>query len=189
MWSPNPYYCWLLAFSLLLHADQVRTDMDKSQIIALYDQDQRQTIEYPGMRREVTPNVVRLVDTSDAGEGVIVWSRLDEATADAVIREQVRYFGAIQQDFEWKVYDYDRPHDLKEQLRAHGFSVEEVEAIMVLDLDEAPEALWQPVHHDVRRITHPEQLADVQAVVEQVWYEDYSWLVAYLGNLLLTQTD
>jgi hypothetical protein len=60
---------------------------------------------------------------------------------------------------------------------------------MVLDLDEAPEALWQPVHQDVRRITHPEQLADVQAVVEQVWYEDYSWLVAYLGNLLLTQTD
>jgi len=60
---------------------------------------------------------------------------------------------------------------------------------MVLDLDEAPEALWQPVHQDVRRITHQEQLADVQAVVEQVWYEDYSWLVAYLGNLLLTQTD
>jgi len=37
--------------------------MNKSQIIALYDQDQRKDVEYPDMRRELAPNVVRHIDT------------------------------------------------------------------------------------------------------------------------------
>jgi hypothetical protein len=39
--------------------------MNKSQIIALYDQDQRKDVEYPSMRGEITPDVIRHIDTSD----------------------------------------------------------------------------------------------------------------------------
>jgi hypothetical protein len=99
--------------------------MDRSQLVALYDQDQRIDVEYPGMRREATPTVVRLINTSGTGEGVIVYSQLTEASAEDAIREQVTYFASIVQGFEWKVYDYDRPPDLKERLVSHGFSVEE----------------------------------------------------------------
>jgi hypothetical protein len=158
--------------------------MNKSQMIALYDQDQRKDVEYPNMRREVTPNVVRHINTSGTGEGAIIYSQLNEATAEDAIREQVSYFESIGQDFEWKVYDYDRPSDLKERLGAYGFIVEEAEAIMVLDLEDAPQILRQPVLHKVQQIINPEKLANVQTIEQQVWDEDYSWVIHFLGGAL-----
>ena len=158
--------------------------MNRSQTIALYDQDQRKEIEYPDMRREVTPDVVRHVDTSDSREGLVSYSQLNEATAEAMIREQVSYFESLGQNFEWKLYDYDQPSDLKERLGSYGFIIEEAEAIMVLDLEDAPEFFWQPVLHHVQRIIDPEKLSDVLTVEQQVWEEDFSWLGNYLGGAL-----
>ena len=158
--------------------------MDRSHIIALYDQDQRINIDYPDMRREITAEVVRLIDSSNGREGAIIYSRLAAANADAVIREQIRFFEGIGQSFEWKVYDYDRPPDLKERLAARGFSVEEAEAIMVLDLEAAPEILQQPIRHTVQRLAQPEQLSEVLAVHQQVWDEDAAGLGHYLETAL-----
>ena len=141
-------------------------------------------IEYPDMRREVTPDLVRHVDTPDGREGLISYSRLDEGNAEETIREQVSYFESIGQNFEWKLYDYDQPSDLKERLAAYGFLVEEAEAIMVQDLEDAPPLFWQPVNHQVQRITNPEQVVDVLSVEQQVWEEDFSWLGKYLGENL-----
>lgn len=163
--------------------------MNKLQIINLYDQDQRKDVEYPEMRREVTPTVVRHIDTSGMGEGAVIYSRLDEANAEDAIRQQVAYFESLGQDFEWKVYDYDKPPDLKERLRSHGFIVEEAEAIMVLDLEAAPQALWQPVLQNVKRITDPERLSDVLTIQQQVWDEDFAWLNEYLGGALRKYPD
>jgi hypothetical protein len=163
--------------------------MDTSQLIALFEQDQRIDVEFPETRREVMPHVVRHVDVSGTGEGMITYSRLNEENADDVIREQVRYFEVLGQDFEWKLYDYDQPPDLKERLAAHGFTVEEEEAIMVLDLDLAPEVLWGAVRADVRRISDPEKLADVVAIERQVWDEDFSPLGEFLGESLRSYPD
>jgi hypothetical protein len=124
--------------------------MNKSQILALYDQDQRTDLEHPNTRREVTPNIVRHINASEAEEGFISYSQLNEANADDMIREQISYFESIGQDFEWKLYDYDQPSDLKERLKAHGFIVEEAEAIMVLDLEDAADILWQPIPSNVQ---------------------------------------
>jgi hypothetical protein len=157
--------------------------MNKS-MIALYDQDQRKDVEYPDMRREVTPNVVRHIDTSGSGEGIITYSQLNETNADETIREQVSYFENIGQDFEWKLYDYDQPPDLKEKLGSYGYAIEEAEAIMVLDLEGAPGILWQPVRQNVQRIIDPEKIADVLTIEGQVWNEDFSWLGEYLGGTL-----
>jgi GNAT superfamily N-acetyltransferase len=158
--------------------------VDKSQIIALYNQDQRKDVEYPDMRREVTPEVVRHVDISGIGEGAVIYSQLNEINVEEIIREQVDYFENIGQDFEWKVYDYDRPSDLKERLAANGFIVEEAEAIMVLDLEEAPEFLWQPVHQQVQQILNPEKISDVITIEQRVWDEDFSSLGQYLAETL-----
>jgi GNAT superfamily N-acetyltransferase len=165
--------------------------MDKDQIIALYTQDQRFDVEYPNMRREVVGEIVRLVHTEADGEGAVIYSRLDEAGVEAAIREQVAYFEGIGQDFEWKVYDYDTPPDLKERLATHGFELEDPDAIMVLDLEEAPETLFRPTGHTPKRIAHPEGIEDVMAVEEAVWGDDYSalgrslaWTLAHRPHLL-----
>ena len=158
--------------------------MNKTEILALFDQDQRIAVEYPDTRREVTPHVVRHIASSGGSEGAVIYSQLNESSAAALIEEQIDYFANIGQDFEWKVYDYDQPADLKERLAAQGFVVEEAEALVVLDLETAPETLWQPVRHQVQRITHLEQLVDVQFIEESVWNEVSSWVIDYLGGAL-----
>lgn len=158
--------------------------MNKSQIIALFDQDQRREVTYPGMRREVTPEVVRHIHVSGSGDGMIIFSQIDENNADEIIREQVTFFESIGQDFEWKVYSYDRPPDLKNRLESHGFVTEDSETLVVLDLEEAPVSLWEPIRPGIRRIHSVEKLKDVQCVEEQVWEEDFSWVEDYLGTAL-----
>jgi hypothetical protein len=163
--------------------------INKSQLIALYNQYERKQAVYPNMEREVTPEVVRHTASSASSEGMIIYSQLTEANADSVIRDQVNYFERIGQNFEWKVYDYDQPADLKERLAAVGFTVEAAEALMVLDMEDAPSVLWQPVRHELRRITDPAQLVDAQTIEEQVWNEDSSWVVDYLGHALRHSPD
>ena len=158
--------------------------MNKSQILALYEKDQRKDVEYPGSRRELTPGIVRHIDTTGHGEGAIIYSQLDGTNVDDAIREQVSYFEGVGQDFEWKVFDYDTPSDLKERLRSHGFTVDESEAIMVLDLADAPRILWQPVPPSVKRIMRPDEVSVVLAIEEQIWQEDLSGLGHYLRQAL-----
>lgn len=163
--------------------------MDRSQILALYDQDQRKDMEHPGLRREVTPHVVRHVSLSGVGGGLVSYSQLTAANAQDIIREQIRYFESIGQDFEWKLYDHDQPSDLIDRLRSQGFTVEGAEAIMVLDLHHTPDSLRRPVHHAVRRITDPAALVDVQTVRRQVWGEDTSGQGDYLAGALRQAPD
>lgn len=159
--------------------------MDRAQILALYDRDQRIEVSYPDTRREVVPGkalprLVRHVSTASDGEGTVIYSRLDEIDVEATIREQVAYFEGAGQNFEWKLYDHDTPPDLKERLAAHGFEIEDAEAIMVLDISQTPEVLLQPMAHSVKRITDPEGIDQVMAVEKAVWGEEDTGLAGYL---------
>ncbi len=154
--------------------------MNTTQILALYDEEQRRVIEYPSMRREATAHVVRHVDLVGT-EGVINYSSLDESNVENVIKEQIEYFKKLGHDFEWKHYAHDTPPDLQARLVAHGFEAEEPESIVALDLKNIPTELLQPVAHDVRRITDPQQISDVIAVQEEVWQTDKAWLADQLA--------
>lgn len=62
----------------------------------------------------------------------VLWSDLDEDTADAEIAAQVAYFsGRGCPEFEWKLYEHDGPADLADRLRAAGFVPEPPETLMV----------------------------------------------------------
>lgn len=160
------------------------------EILVLYDQEQRIEVEYPGVRREVTDLVVRHIDVAgQPGKGFVVYSRLTAENADRAIDEQIAYFESIGQSFEWKLYDHDQPEDLRERLIARGFEIEEPEAIMALDLNEAPELLLQPVMADIRRVSDPAQIADVISVQKQVWNRDFANLRARLESELAEQPD
>ncbi len=157
--------------------------MDIQDILALYDQQQRIDIEYPGMRKDVSPHLVRFVRPAP-GMSHIQYSCLDEANVEAVIQDQIGYVTQIGQPFSWKVYDHDTPADLRDRLAAHGFQPDELEGVMVLDLTEVPSSLLQPVEVDVRSITRREQLVDVIRIEDQVWSEDHSWIMQRLGDHL-----
>jgi len=89
-----------------------------------------------GSRAERVGPVVRWTAAGEPGWSGIAWSDLDPETADEVIADQVRFFRARGERFEWKLYSYDRPADLGERLRAAGFVPEDAESLMVAEVAE-----------------------------------------------------
>ncbi|HNX31392.1 MAG TPA: hypothetical protein PKM35_07280 [Holophaga sp.] len=157
--------------------------MDENELLACYDREQRIDLAERAMRREASPEVVRLVCQGE-GEGMVVYSKLDRGNADRVISEQISRFGAIGQDFEWKTYGHDAPPDLKSRLEAHGFIPEDPESLLVLEVDRAPEILLRPVSHDIRRIVDPARVELIGPIQEQVWGEaDPVYLAALKEDL------
>ncbi len=165
--------------------------MNHRDLLSLYDQDQRITIEYPEARKETLlaltphtqPMLVRFIRQAP-GMNMILYSRVDETRLDQVIAEQVAYFQPMRQPFEWIVYEHDFPPSLKARLEAHGFQCDEAEPLMALDLHRAPPALLVPVSHDVRSITQQDQLEDVVQVMQQVYGGDFGWIRQRLGSHL-----
>ena len=162
--------------------------MDNSEILALYDEDERRNISFPWARREVLPNLVRYV-ALERGDGFIRYSKLDDQTADAEIEAQIAYYKSLGQGFEWAVYDYDTPPDLLKRLEARGFEIEEEEALLILPLDEAPSILLAPITHDIRRITDPARIDDVEMVERAIWDWDFSVLSDRLRTDLRENPD
>lgn len=146
--------------------------MNAAELLALYDREERRDAQFVNSVREVTPHTVRFRPLPGMpGGGYVLYSDLDEANADAVIEAEIARFQQLGLRCEWKLYDHDRPADLKARLIRHGFVLEEPEALMILDLAEAPEALTRPVTHDVRRITDPALIPEIMTVQESVWSE------------------
>ena len=154
--------------------------MNPQAILALYDQQQRIEIEYPGIIKEVLPGIVRFTRPAPGGN-FILYSHLDANIVDAEIQNQIAYFSQFDQPLEWDVYDHDTPSDLLARLVAAGFQPDEPGALMALNLDESPPVLLEPVKADIRQITTTEQLDDVMRVEEQVWGRNFDWLKKRMG--------
>ncbi len=162
--------------------------MNHKQLLALYDLTLRVQIQIPDMEKEVFPHLVRFIRPAP-GSSLVTFSHLDPAEADAVIDAQVAYFRQRKLPFSWTVYDHDTPPYLKERLAARGLVVGEQEDVMVLDLRAAPATLLRPpagliqpgTGAELRVLTGPEHLADVQGVLEQVWGENFAWIHARMG--------
>ncbi|MCX4703386.1 GNAT family N-acetyltransferase [Streptomyces sp. NBC_01373] len=109
--------------------------MDHAAVLALYDRDMREGAQPDGSgaRIEKAGRVVRQVAAVHGWNGV-VWSDLDEASADAAIAEQVAHYSALGLDFEWKLYGHDLPMDLGPRLRAAGFTPEPEETLMIAEV-------------------------------------------------------
>lgn len=106
--------------------------MDHDEVLREFDRQMRREArpDGPGARVERAGGVVRQVAPAHGWNGVL-WSDLDDDTADAAIAEQVRYFGSLGLEFEWKFYAHDRPADLDRRLLAAGFTPEPAETLMI----------------------------------------------------------
>jgi GNAT superfamily N-acetyltransferase len=147
--------------------------MDTGQIISLYDAEMR--IDPPtdlGGTLRKQPGLIAFdaPDSSSRG-GWILYTHLDEASVDAAIKAQVDHYQHKNKPFEWKVFDHDKPANLKARLLEHDFEPEPPEALMVLDLANAPTELWQPPTHTIHRITHPDEVDCVVEVLEEVYQQ------------------
>jgi hypothetical protein len=162
--------------------------MDKNELLPLFTRQQRIEVTFPDFRREADGKIIRQASTSGE-EGFVLYSNLLEGEVEEAIAGQIAYFERLGQDFEWKVYDYDQPVDLKERLRAHGFEIGEPEAVMVLDLAEAPVVLVRTVPPEVRRVTRPEGVDELVTLEEEVWQEDFSGLGQRLRKDLRENPD
>ncbi|MET7687695.1 GNAT family N-acetyltransferase [Streptomyces sp. NPDC005483] len=109
--------------------------MDHVAVLALFDRDMREGAQPdgPGARVERVGGVVRQVAAEHGWNGV-VWSALDESSADKAIAEQITYYTGLGREFEWKLYGHDLPFDLGHRLRAAGFTPEPEETLMIAEV-------------------------------------------------------
>jgi hypothetical protein len=155
--------------------------MDKTALLASYDHHQRRAIEYPGVRKEVLPHLVRFIRPAP-GANWIAYSRLNADNAEVEVAAQVADLTARRQPFSWKVFDHDPFPELGQHLQAHGLKPDdEPSALMVLDLDHAPAEMLAPVPAQVRLLTQPEELKHVIQIEEQVWGGSFAWMTGRLG--------
>lgn len=154
-------------------------------LLALYDQELRINIQYPNIRKDATPEVVRFIRPAPGGN-FIPFSRFDPASADAFISEQLSFFAPYRsQKLTWEVYSHDPLSDiLKERLPAHGFILDDEAALMCLEIASAPANLLAAPRHDIRRIHHPSGLKDVETVLQKVWGGNFGWIHERLGQHL-----
>lgn len=117
--------------------------MDRVAVLAAFNKQVRQSTapDGTGATFEADGIVVRrLAPPGQEGSGII-WSDLDSANADGVIAEQIAIFGRHGREFEWKLYDYDRPADLADRLTKAGLAAQEPESFMVAGVSEVIESL------------------------------------------------
>ncbi|HEV7900138.1 MAG TPA: hypothetical protein VGP31_20080 [Planosporangium sp.] len=113
-------------------------------------------------------DVVRQVG-ADRGWSGVVWSDLDQDTADTAIAAQVQYFASMGHEFEWKLYAHDRPDDLAGRLRAAGFTPGPEETLMVAQVGDLPTNVELPAGVHLRPVTDPAGVDLVADVHEQTF--------------------
>jgi GNAT superfamily N-acetyltransferase len=120
--------------------------MDRASVLRAFDEQVRRHAapDTPGEVVELDERVLRRISPAGGWTG-ITWSRLEQASADAIIDAQIERLGALAGDWEWKHYSYDEPADLPRRLLERGFSAEPPEALLfaeidALELDAAPPA-------------------------------------------------
>jgi hypothetical protein len=152
-------------------------------LLAQFDREARIEISYPGMRKETAPGIVRFLRPAP-GHSFVLYANLGPESVDAAIEAEIEYFMARGLVFDWKVYAHDTPPDLAQRLLARGFDPDDEDAVMLLDVTQAPPALLAPVQADVRPITTRAGLEDVRVVLAEVWGGDFSWIYGRLGEHL-----
>src|SRR5262245_20789585 len=147
--------------------------MDRQAVLAAFDEQIRRGAIDPDSRVERDDHVVRYRAGADGWNGVL-WSDLDERTADDIIAEQIRQFRHVAEPWEWKYFSYDRPPDLPDRLVAAGFEREPDETMVVaeiadLDLDVPP-----PDGVELRPVADERDVEALVAVHDEVFGGDHA---------------
>jgi hypothetical protein len=157
-------------------------DMTTS-LLEQFDRETRIEINYPGMRKETAPGIVRFL-RPPPGHSFVLYANLAPEAVEAALQAEIETFMARGLVFDWKVYAHDTPPDLAQRLLARGFDPDDEDAVMLLDLAQAPPALLAPSQADVRPITTRAGLEDVRVILAEVWGGDFQSLMGRMAEHL-----
>ena len=144
---------------------------------------ERREAAIPGYDLHVLPHLTRYVSVTPGGEGMVMFARLPDEDALRLIHEQVAFFEARGEPFEWKIYDFDAPRELRSLLEGEGFAPRHLEAFMVRRAEPMRSPRIDGV--EVMRATREnEVVADVARLQEQVWNCPMRWLEPQLRSAL-----
>lgn len=101
----------------------------------------------------------------------------DPAAYDSLIARQRDFFRERGQEFEWKTYDYDEPHDLGARLTAAGFVKEDDEALILGQARPlAEQDINLPDGLDVRAVDGKDDFDRIRHLYRRVWDDDPAWV-------------
>ncbi len=149
--------------------------MDKNELISRFHKELRHEAQPQGYIREETEHVVRHISKFDEN-GYIISSNVNEDNVREIIRNEVSYFSNRKQDFEWKVYSYDKPDSLKDILAQEGFEIDNPEALMVMELDDSHPLLTNSQFLGVKEITDEQGIQDIVVLEDTIWNESHAEL-------------
>ena len=153
--------------------------MEIRDVLNKFDREQRKEIIFPGMRREETAHVIRMIPNK-SDEGIIIYSHLQGKNIKEIIKKEIGYFSALGLDFEWKAYGHDRPEGLNTLLADMGFEVEVPDSVMVFDLMDSNELIDSPLVPGIRRLTTADEIEQAMGMQELVWEDDMTHIANYL---------
>jgi len=166
----------------------LRRPMDQREIFHRYVRERREQ-EIEGQRRETLPFLTRYTPVRPGADGLVTYAEIPSGLEGEVIGEQLRFFVERKLNFEWKVYSFDTPANLRELLLQRGFVAEAVESFAVLPLDELTTNDELPAGIEIRRVVDSFGISAMVAVQRLIWKKDFSWLGAALEETLEHQPD
>lgn len=162
--------------------------MNKQELLDIYTKEQRIEPVHAGWMRERTEFVTRHISLYKE-KGFILYSNLMEENADRIIEEELDYFKTLSQSFEWKLYDYDQPLNLKELLVKKGFTVEDEEALLVLDIQSQTKLLELNIPSEIQPITDEAGIDDIVKLEDKIWGISHARLGEQLKRDLKSNPD
>jgi hypothetical protein len=165
--------------------------VDHQKVLDLFDRQMRRDMrtEGDGSWIERDGPVVRHIGADRLSWNAVVWSDLDETTADEAIAGEVRRFGELGFPFEWKLYGYDSPADLGDRLTAAGFVAGEEETLMIAAISDLALDADLPEGVRIDRVTDPAGVELMASVSEQAFGESADWLRHRLLDQLANDPD
>ncbi|HEV2360285.1 MAG TPA: hypothetical protein VGS21_01145, partial [Acidimicrobiales bacterium] len=164
--------------------------IDRAEFLRNFDETMRRSPAMSGPGTQVVRDdrwTLVLGEGSDAWSAV-VWSGLDEATADDAIAEVIARLGGLDSlpaDFEWKYYAHDLPADLPARLEAAGLRPDEEEAVVVAEISAVAGAIDPVPGIEVRGATDAGEIADLVRVHDEAFGEEHE----FIGKMLLAELE
>ena len=155
-----------------------------------YAEDRRQT-PIDGFNCIRLSHITRYIPTIEGMEGYVVFTNLPKGEELNLIRQEIGYFQRQSLNFEWKVYDYDEPNNLKELLEGEGFVCAdgESEAFMIFHTADNEAELKSRHGAVIQRIHSLEGIRDIASVQHVVWEQDFGWLVEQLSDIIANKPE
>jgi acetyltransferase (GNAT) family protein len=124
---------------------------------------ERRALGKPSARGDVVREL-----SADGSECRIVYAACTPDNADELIRAEIAAATETGYELEWKFYGHDTPADLPKRLLAAGFVADDPEDVLVLPLDEASLAAFDPAEVRIRCVRDQQDLADYAEISREI---------------------